>query len=284
MTLNKDCSKLCIGVRKKTLIYSILGNTFTLSNYIPSKETPMCMGWVDNALFVGCKIAYYLQDVEQGAITKTVLTKASKSWTSLLAVTASPTGEAFLLDSDNTIFQMNKQGIPTVAVWFVSPSDVVGRPHPTDDPTASADRALPLPLHHRIELSLRVQHPLTSAHPAHPPAGPFPAGAAGGLLVALLDAQSLPSLAALGAGPDRPPPRPAQAALPAGAPGRQRPQSRPGLREDTSRPLRPRALRSGTLRRCHGAVPDGGNARGGGADAVPGTAFLFGHVCGEKSA
>ena len=39
MALKADCSKLCIGVRKKTLIFAINGisNSFRFHSYIPSK-------------------------------------------------------------------------------------------------------------------------------------------------------------------------------------------------------------------------------------------------------
>lgn len=116
MSLHPDCTKLCISARKKTLIFTIHDRAFSLDNTIPSKETPMSMDWIDESLFVGCKIAYYLQDVEKGAITRTLLTKAAKTWTSMVASSISSHSECLLLDSDNTIVMVDKFGNPTHAV------------------------------------------------------------------------------------------------------------------------------------------------------------------------
>ena len=128
MALKIDCSKLCIGIRKKTLVFSLLSNKtgYKFVNYIPSKgkitlisynlETPLCMDWLGDSLFVGCKIAYYLQDVDSFSITKTVLTKCTKSSTSLLSIATSMNSEVILLDTDNTLRIFDKQGIPTHSV------------------------------------------------------------------------------------------------------------------------------------------------------------------------
>lgn len=74
------------------------------------------MDWLGDSLFVGCKIAYYLQDVDSFSITKTVLTKCTKSSTSLLSIATSMNSEVILLDTDNTLRIFDKQGIPTHSV------------------------------------------------------------------------------------------------------------------------------------------------------------------------
>ena len=71
------------------------------------------MEWLDSTLFVGCKIAYYLQDTESFSITKTALTKCTKSNQYLLSVALSTHPEVLLVDSDNSIHIVDKQGIPT---------------------------------------------------------------------------------------------------------------------------------------------------------------------------
>ena len=165
MALNADCTKLCIGVRKKTLIFTIHNNVFTFTNFIPSKETPMCMSWIDRSLFVGCKIAYYLQDVDAGAITKTVLIKAAKSWTSILTVTSSNHPEALLLDSDNTIVMVDKQGIPTHSVDSFAPIlSVDGGVYSFDNATHSTDCIISLSLCLGEELSLCLQSTFIDAY------------------------------------------------------------------------------------------------------------------------
>ena len=125
MALKVDCSKLCVGVRKKTLVY-MYKSGYRFVNYIPSKgisstifimlETPRCMEFVSDTLVVGCKIAYYLQDVESLSITKTLLTKCSKSNTYNLSISMSVNPEVLALDSDNTIRMFDKKGTPLHSV------------------------------------------------------------------------------------------------------------------------------------------------------------------------
>ena len=74
------------------------------------------MEWVESTLFVGCKIAYYLQDTESCSIIKTALTKCAKSNQYLMAVSLSARPELLLCDSDNVLAMVDKQGVPTRAV------------------------------------------------------------------------------------------------------------------------------------------------------------------------
>lgn len=207
LALKVDCSHLCVGVRKKTLVFAINanGNEFRYVNYIPSKgasfpptsslETPRCMEWLDSTLFVGCKIAYYLQDTESFSITKTALTKCTKSNQYLLSVALSTHSEVLLVDSDNSIHIVDKQGIPTRQVLLPSFPSFLGTPssplsplgtphtlpslperrhhqphhaaHPTHHP-------LPVPLRRRQDLPLRLQPRVAPAHPGRSPRSPSP--------------------------------------------------------------------------------------------------------------
>ena len=74
------------------------------------------MEFVSDTLVVGCKIAYYLQDVESLSITKTLLTKCSKSNTYNLSISMSVNPEVLALDSDNTIRIFDKKGTPLHSV------------------------------------------------------------------------------------------------------------------------------------------------------------------------
>lgn len=83
-------------------------------------ETPRCIEFMGDSLIVGCKIAFYIQDVDSFSITKTIMTKCSKSSICYLSVASSTNPEMMLLDSDNTIRTFDKQGISThsVSIYF----------------------------------------------------------------------------------------------------------------------------------------------------------------------
>lgn len=82
------------------------------------------MEWLDSFLVVGCRIAYYLQDIETCSITKTILTKCVKSMTCILSVSHSTRPEIMLLDSDNTVRIIDKQGVPLYKVESVFACDI----------------------------------------------------------------------------------------------------------------------------------------------------------------
>lgn len=186
------------------------GSEFRYVNYIPSKgasfpppsslETPRCMEWLDSTLFVGCKIAYYLQDTESFSITKTALTKCTKSNQYLLSVALSTHSEVLLVDSDNSIHIVDKQGIPTRQVLLPSfpsllgtpssplsplgtpssPLSLLGTPHTLPSlperrhhqphhPAHPAHHSLPVPLRRRQDLPLRLQPRVAPAHPGRSP-------------------------------------------------------------------------------------------------------------------
>lgn len=124
------------------------------------------MEWVESTLFVGCKIAYYLQDTESCSIIKTALTKCVKSNQYLMAVSLSSRPEVLLCDSDNVLAMVDKQGVPTRAVSAVQPrSRVGGGADQRDDAAHAAGGAVPLPVRDRQELPLRLQSHLPRAHP-----------------------------------------------------------------------------------------------------------------------
>lgn len=74
------------------------------------------MEWVESTLFVGCKIAYYMQDTESCSIIKTALTKCAKSNQYLMTVSLSSRPEVLLCDSNNVLVLVDKQGVATHAV------------------------------------------------------------------------------------------------------------------------------------------------------------------------
>ena len=74
------------------------------------------MGWLDSSLLVGCRMAYYLQDVETCSITKSILTKCVKSKTCTLSLTHPAHPHVLLLDSDNTIRILDKPPTPLFPV------------------------------------------------------------------------------------------------------------------------------------------------------------------------
>lgn len=74
------------------------------------------MGWLDSSLYVGCRLAYYIQDVETCSIAKSILTKCVKSKTCMLSISLTARPQILLLDSDNTIRILDKQGTPLFPV------------------------------------------------------------------------------------------------------------------------------------------------------------------------
>ena len=70
------------------------------------------MGWLESSLVVGCRMAYYLQDVDACSITKSLLTKCVKSKSCMLSISQTAQPQVLLLDSDNTIRIFDKHGTP----------------------------------------------------------------------------------------------------------------------------------------------------------------------------
>ena len=69
------------------------------------------MSFFNQVLIIGCKIAYYMLDVNSYTILKILLSKCSKSTTFMMAT--SDHSEVLLLDTDNTIRVFDKQGLPS---------------------------------------------------------------------------------------------------------------------------------------------------------------------------
>ena len=181
MSLHPDCTKLCVSAKKKTLVFVINNRVFSLVNHIPSKETPMSMDWIDDTLFVGCKIAYYLQDAMKGVITRTVLTKSAKTWTSMVASSISSHSECLLLDSDNTIFMVDKFGNSTHSVCIYLKSTFIPITHGVDggtrpyyNSTNPNHRTLSLLHCGCIELLVYLQYCFAGAHSENPSPRQFP--------------------------------------------------------------------------------------------------------------